>query len=266
MQAMILAAGLGSRLSPLFEPKPLAPICGMPMIEIGIRQAAFAGVQEVVVVTGHMAAEIEAALPAIARATGVLVKAVRTQDWSRPNGHSVLTGAAMIRGPYLLMMADHIFSGLILQQLTAQARADRGVTLAIDRRTNHPLIDPEDATWVQTGERDMIRAIGKDITNFNAVDCGAFLATEELAAAIQSVIKAGRPGSLSDGMQFLADNGRAATMDIGDAWWLDVDDARSHAQAETEVAAQLGELFGTSAAKKVAPRPVAQDFAEAVLP
>ena len=29
-----------------------------------------------------------------------------------------------------------------------------------------------------------------------------------------------------------SDAGRAATMDIGDAWWMDVDDPRAHALAE----------------------------------
>ena len=37
-------------------------------------------------------------------------------------------------------------------------------------------------------------------------------------------------------MQRLADAGRAATMDIGEAWWIDVDDPRAHAIAEEALA------------------------------
>ncbi len=194
-------------------------------------------------VTGHRADAVEAALPAIARAAGVDVEAVRCGDWSQPNGHSVLAGAARMEGPYLLVMADHIFAFSILQGLMADRPSDVGVTLAVDRRTDHPLLDPDDATWVRLNMDGRIEAIGKHIETRDAVDCGAFLATGELADAIRAAVAAGRPGSLSDGMQWLADRGRAATMDIGDVWWLDVDDARSHAQAQLCVREELPELF-----------------------
>jgi 1L-myo-inositol 1-phosphate cytidylyltransferase len=93
-----------------------------------------------------------------------------------------------------------------------------------------------------------ILAIGKAITDYDAVDCGAFLATPELAQAIAAAIRAGKSGSLSDGMQLLADAGRAATMDVGadehDAWWMDVDDARAHAIAEDQAPRYLREIYG----------------------
>jgi len=55
MDAVIIAAGYGSRLASLSPSKPLTPVCGVPLIEIGIRQAMSAGVTRVVVVTGHKA-------------------------------------------------------------------------------------------------------------------------------------------------------------------------------------------------------------------
>lgn len=246
MDALILAAGMGSRLRSLFNSKPLATICGLPLIEIAIRQAATAGCRQVVVVTGYRASEVEAALPAIAEMAGVRVFAQRVDDWSRPNGYSVLAGAERLAGNYFLMMADHIFSAPILRKLANVAASDRDVTLAIDRRTQGPHIDPDDATWVGICADGFIQAIGKHIDRREAVDCGAFLATPRLAEAIEVAIAAGRSGSLSDGMQVLADRGRAATVDIGDAWWLDVDDPRAHALAEAEVAGQLPEIFGAS--------------------
>jgi 1L-myo-inositol 1-phosphate cytidylyltransferase len=196
-----------------------------------------------VVVTGHEAAAVEAALPALADRAGIPVVARRVADWSRPNGHSVMAGAACIDGDYLLMMADHLFSASILKRLAGEGGPDRGVTLAIDRRVTSPLVDPDDATWVKLGPGGFIRAIGKSIPDYDAVDCGAFLATPELAQAIAQAVRRGKPGSLSDGMQQLADAGRAATMDVGEAWWLDVDDPRAHALAESEAPLRLSELY-----------------------
>jgi choline kinase len=197
-----------------------------------------------VVVTGHQAETVEAALPTLAGRAGIPVIAGRVDDWSKPNGFSVMAGAARIEGDYLLLMADHIFSASILKRLAAQGGPDRGVTLATDRRVTSPLVDPDDATWVATDPAGRIRAIGKGIADYDAVDCGAFLATPELAAAIAEAVSAGKPGSLSDGMQRLADRGRAATMDVGEAWWLDVDDPRAHALAEAEAPVQLKEIYG----------------------
>jgi hypothetical protein len=47
-------------------------------------------------------------------------------------------------------------------------------------------------------------------------------------------------------MQRIADAGRAATMDIGDAWWLDVDDPRAHGLAEAEAPQRLPEIYATA--------------------
>ena len=247
MDALIIAAGFGSRLLDVSPSKPLTPIAGVPLLELGVRQAQAAGARRVVVVTGYEAARVEAFLPGLADRVGIEIVAERAADWSLPNGYSVMAGAARITGDYLLMMADHIFAAPILRRLAAQGDALRGVTLAVDRRVTSPLIDPDDATWVRIADDGRILAIGKAIAGYDAVDCGAFLATPELAAAIALAIGLGKPGSLSDGMQLLADTGRAATMDIGeherDSWWLDVDDARAHALAEDQAPQFLREVY-----------------------
>ena len=244
MDALIIAAGFGSRLRNVSDSKPLTPIAGIPLLELGARQAKAAGAKRVVVVTGHEAERIEAALPAIADRAGLPVVAQRVDDWSKPNGWSVIAGADAIDGNYLLMMSDHIFSAPILTELAKQHAPDRGVTLAVDYRCDNPLVDPDDATWVKLTPRGFIQAIGKTIPAYDAVDCGAFLATPELAVAIRAAIADGHAGSLSEGMQRLADAGRAATMDVGTAWWLDVDDPRAHALAEDQAPRELSEIYG----------------------
>ena len=55
-RAMILAAGRGSRLSPLTDtcPKPLLPVRGRPLIEYTLEALAQAGVQEVVINVSYL--------------------------------------------------------------------------------------------------------------------------------------------------------------------------------------------------------------------
>lgn len=234
MNALILAAGYGSRLAALSAPKPLVTVAGVCLLEWSVRQAASAGIQHAVVVTGHRADEIEARLPGIAYRTGISIEACRLPDWSRPNGHSVLAGAARIKGNYLLMMADHLFSDGLLQTLVTDMNRSGGTALAIDRNVSGPTIDPADATWVRTRANGRIAWIGKQLARYDAVDCGAFIATPDLAAAITAAIADGAAGSLSQGMQRLAERGAADTVDVTGHWWIDVDDPRMHHIAETQ--------------------------------
>jgi bifunctional UDP-N-acetylglucosamine pyrophosphorylase/glucosamine-1-phosphate N-acetyltransferase len=61
MQAVVMAAGEGSRLRPLTErwPKPVLPIDGRPVIATLLRELAAAGIRQAFVVTGHLAEQVE---------------------------------------------------------------------------------------------------------------------------------------------------------------------------------------------------------------
>jgi len=239
MNAVILAAGYGSRLSGMQTPKPLVEVAGVSLLEWSVRQMAAAGITRAVVVTGHCADEIEARLPGISAVTGVVIEPCRLADWSRPNGHSVIAGASRISGNYLLVMADHLFSATILQQVVAGFDRKVGAALAIDRRVDGPAIDRADATWVRCRANGNIAKIGKHLDRYDAVDCGAFIATPDLAEAIAGAIAGGASGSLSEGMQRLADHGLAEAVDVTGEAWIDVDDPAMLSLAEAMAPAML---------------------------
>lgn len=241
--AVILAAGYGSRVQALSTSKPLLEIAGVSLLELSVRQAAAVGIERVVVVTGHCAELVEARLPWLAEAAGVEIEACRLDDWSRPNGYSVMAGADRVAGNYLLLMGDHIFERAILARLLECGAPAGGAVLAVDRNVAASTIDPADATWVHTRDDSTIAAIGKNIVPHNAVDCGAFLAAPALAEAIAASIVGGAAGSLSDGMQWLADRRQANTIDVTGGWWIDVDDPHMHALAEVGAPIHLAEIF-----------------------
>ena len=235
MNCLIIAAGHGSRLRDISPSKPLTPVAGVPLIEHVARAAAAGGATGFTVVTGHEAARLEAFLADLAERLRLPIAPVRIADWDRPNGHSVLAGAAAIAGDYLLAMSDHLFDPAIVRLLLAAPPA--ALTLAVDRDLANPLLDMDDATKVALAEDGAIKRIGKTLAEFEAIDTGLFRATPALAASIKAAVADGETGSLSDGVQRLADRGQAMTVEIEGARWLDVDDAVALAKAEAMVAA-----------------------------
>ncbi|MBI2892967.1 MAG: nucleotidyltransferase family protein [Deltaproteobacteria bacterium] len=63
-RAMVLAAGLGTRLRPLttWLPKPLVPVAGVPVVRRTLRHLAAAGVEEVVLNLHHLGERLRSAL------------------------------------------------------------------------------------------------------------------------------------------------------------------------------------------------------------
>ena len=233
MNCLILAAGLGTRLRGISESKPLTPVGGVPLIEHVIRRAAAGGATRVLVVTGHEAERLEAFLARLQFRLALPIGWERVEDWTRPNGYSVLAGAGVLNGDYLLTMSDHLFDPAMVGPLLVPAGA--GVTLAVDRNLAGPLLDIDDATKVEVAADGRIVRIGKALEGYNAIDTGLFRATPALADAIGASIAAGGSGSLSEGVQRLADAGLASTVDVGAARWIDVDSPAMLDLAETFV-------------------------------
>src|SRR5687768_3432750 len=240
MQCLIIAAGQGSRLRSLAESKPLAPIAGVPLIEHVIRAAARGGCTGFLAVTGYRAEPVEAFLAGLAASSGLPIETVRNPSWERPNGLSVLAAADRLAGEFVLLMSDHLFDPAIVAALIAAPRAP--LTLAVDREWDSPLIDLDDATKVARGEEGRIARIGKALEQWDAIDTGIFRTGPILAEAIAKSVEAGEAGSLSEGVQQLADRGQALTLDVTGNWWLDVDDPRAHRLAEEHFRAGLRDI------------------------
>ncbi|MGK6322243.1 NTP transferase domain-containing protein [Sphingomonas sp. DT-51] len=235
MHALIVAAGYGSRLRAVSPSKPLTLVQGVPLIERVLRAALDGGVTDVTVVTGHEGERLERHLALVAATLHVPLRCVRTPDWSLANGHSVLTGAQAI-GPrrHLLMMADHLLDPSLIARVVAAPEA--ALTLGVDRRLDNPLVDLDDVTRVRT-DGDRIVAIGKHLPDYDCYDTGVFAVDARFHDALRESIAVGGSGSISAGVEALAARGEAQVVDIGDAWWLDVDDPRALDQAEAALAA-----------------------------
>jgi NDP-sugar pyrophosphorylase family protein len=189
--AVVIAAGLGTRLRPLTErwPKPVLPIHGKPVLAQLLRQLGEAGCPRVTVVSGHLAEQVER-LAGDGSAFGLRVDHARQET---PDGSAHAVVAAGAEAPYLVVGADHLFEpGELAAFAEAFERSGADGALAVQEGPG-PVV-------VEDGEVARIPGEGRAAAPLWAVGPGVALHVEalpgkppyELARAFQDAIDAGR--------------------------------------------------------------------------
>ena len=225
-------AGTGSRLRGSTDTiaKPLIPIAGRPLISYAIDAFDKAGVKTLYAVVGPNGDELAAAVAPLLPSQ-MRFRPISNPNWQKQNGVSLLTAAGKVSAPFFLAMGDHLFESTILDQLLAHADLDR-LNLAIDQKIDS-IFDLDDAMKVRT-KGDLIVAIGKKLENYNAIDTGIFLCPETVFEYLRRALK-DNDCSLADAVRLMAADRKALAIDIGEAWWQDVDTPEMLVRAEQGV-------------------------------
>lgn len=222
-------AGAGSRLRGQGQtlPKPLMPLLGRPLISYLLETLARAGIKRICGVVGYESALLIAGVEPFVP-SGLTIKFVYNKKWKKQNGISLLAAADHVSSPFLLTMSDHLFDQCIIDRLLKESHHGE-LNLAIDRKLDS-IFDLDDAMKLQTsGHR--ITAIGKNLASYDAVDTGAFVCPFGIFDHLRKVMQDG-DCSLADGVRSMAAAGQARAIDIGKAWWQDVDTPAMYATAE----------------------------------
>ena len=238
MKAIIIAAGMGTRLSGIsgVVPKPLTPVKGVPLLERIILTCKNAGVTEFGFVTGYWGEQLKEYFGGGGR-LGVKIEYVYNPDWKKANGISALKAKELVSGEqsFLLLMSDHLFNAGMLKGIIDNPENTN--LLAIDAGIGG-IFDLPDATKVNTlGDR--IVSIGKEIPLYNGIDCGMFRLKQNFFGAMEKGIAEGRD-QLSNGIEELILMGDFKAHFIGDnSNWLDVDTEEAFTYAEENI-----DMFG----------------------
>ena len=116
MQAVILAAGTGSRLGTVSNgrPKCLLPIGGRPLIEHQLEALADAGIGEVLVVVGHKGDDVR-------KTVGNRAEFVENTRFEETNSlYSLWLAKDWVKGPFVLLNGDLLFHPDVLHRLLAR--------------------------------------------------------------------------------------------------------------------------------------------------
>jgi 1L-myo-inositol 1-phosphate cytidylyltransferase len=229
-------AGPGSRLrgSDTTFLKPLAPVLGRPMISYTIDALIEAGIRKIFAVVGFESERLSAAVMGLIP-TGIEFCSIKNPHWEKQNGISLLAMKEHVVEPFLLTMSDHLFDQFIVDLLVRRV-ALNGVNLAVDRKVAS-VFDLDDAMKVKT-RGDRVVAIAKDLSDYDAIDTGLFVCNPNIFDYLESA-KRGGDCSLADGVRAMAGDGKVGAIDIGEAWWQDVDTPQMLAAAENNLRSRV---------------------------
>ncbi len=235
--AVILAAGMGRRLSGGRFPKALARFMGMSLLERSIITCHRAGIRRFIVVVGYKGDEVKRHARELVKRYGFDIKVVENPDWEEGNGTSVLAASQHVDDSFLLLMCDHLFEVDMVKKFLDRVRGKDGCFLAVDPRLKS-IFDMDDATKVLV-EGEEIRDIGKKIESFNGIDMGLFYCNRLLIDALLKVRASGEKCSVTNGVRKLAKEGFIKAQIMDDGFWIDLDTKEAMAYAKKKLMANL---------------------------
>jgi len=176
MNAVILAAGTGSRLRPLTidQPKACLTVDAVPIAEHQIRAYDTAGFETVYVVTGYMASKIEQLCDRLSAELDLSIECVHNEAFANTdNMYSLYCARQQVAGEtFALSNGDVVFEPEVVDQL---ATIDDHSAIAVDADR----YDPE-AMKITVDEDGSVTGISKEFSAETAaatsIDCYRFSA------------------------------------------------------------------------------------------
>jgi bifunctional UDP-N-acetylglucosamine pyrophosphorylase/glucosamine-1-phosphate N-acetyltransferase len=157
MQAVILAAGLGTRLMPVTarRSKAMVPVLGKPLVERALAPIAANGVRDVVLVVGPGDDEIRHHFDE--RTSLDVTTRFVVQEHRRGMAHALGLAAPLLDGPFVLSACDSLVSADHWRELLASLRGADAVLSLLDVE---PAKVPKSAA-VELDEGTVLRIVEK---------------------------------------------------------------------------------------------------------
>ncbi len=233
MQAVILAAGTGSRLQHMTEsiPKALVPVAQKPLLAYTLAFARLAGCEEIVVVVGAFSEKVVDFLSGLRLSD---VRWVENPDYLIGNLYSLGAARPEIRQDLLILNTDHVYRREIAGMVRSQcsdlvAFCDRDRDLGADDMK------------VSLNGAGRLKDISKQLSSYDRGYVGMTFCPERLFPeyfqAFDRVEKEyGDRAVVEMVLGDLAKNGcPPAVGDISGIGWLEIDTPDEHASAEKAI-------------------------------
>lgn len=231
MQAVILAAGKGTRLRPLTEskPKPLVEVAGNPLLTYSLERCVSLGVDEIIIVVGYRGAEI------IDRYGETFDGVSLTYTYQEPReglAHATLMAEEYIQGSFILTYADVLFEKDVSHCVAYHNKTDPVATLLV---TDVPREEAMRSGVIVTDDQDrVVRSVEKPTDPPTTLALpGLFVFDPLIFDACRLVLPSDRGEyELPDAFDLLAYAGHRIEYKKTNGWRVNVNTLEDREQAE----------------------------------
>lgn len=216
--ALILAAGKGTRMWPLTEnnPKPLLPIGGLPIIERQIYELKKIGVENIHILIGYQMKDISDKLKN-GKEYGVHINYI-TQEEQKGTGHAVVQAKGIIEDRFYCINGDMIINAENLRNLNQDNDHLAMMVTEVEDCSNFGVVESQN--------NYLVSIIEKGVKGKGTVNAGSYIFDKRIFKAIDGIGKSIRGEyELTDALQSIAEEIRIVNhigfwKDIGSPWDL----------------------------------------------
>lgn len=236
MKAMILAAGLGTRLRPLTNsiPKPLLPIAGTPLIVWNLLLLKRYGFHDVVINLHHLGPMIEQALGNGSR-YGLRIIYSR-EPVILGTGGGLKQAESNFSGEPVLVLNGDTLVDLDLDELCVFHRQRAAVATLVLRK------DPEAARWglvEMDSNNRIVRITGRGKSESGPIQPRMFAGIHILHPRLLRDVPKGKESSIIDAYVAAIQRDEAVLGYDHQSYWSDIGTPERYAQAEQDASAGL---------------------------
>jgi len=164
MKAIILSAGIGSRLMPETQnvPKALLKLNGKTILDIELQNLTSSGIKDIIIVTGHKHAMMEQYIAEKHPALNITL--VKNQEFETTNYiYSIWLTKELIDDDIILLHGDMVFEGDLLEKLLDSPSENAALI--------NNVIEPPEKDFKAIINDGVVKKIGVDCVGENAFFC-----------------------------------------------------------------------------------------------
>ena len=218
MRAVIVAAGLGTRMGDALKGRPkclLEMEDGRSILEYTLDVLRELGVGKIVVATRPEFVEmIRERVGGRAEVTPVYV------EEGYGNLYTLYQATLDLWDDILAVMSDHLVEPSIVKKLLEEG-GERAITLCLDRRPSRRNL--EEGLKIRCQDGRVLEA-GKELKEFHGVDTGLFVISRRGLGLVRELVETRGPGAeFVDLINYAAGRGEAGYVDVTGSLWMDID-------------------------------------------
>lgn len=209
MKAVILAAGLGTRMGKLSKktPKGLIKVAGREILYRTMKTLEGQGINEFVIITNPLYRET---FEEFLKKNNFRYQLVVNEFPERGNGYSLYLARSHVSGSFVVVMSDHVYEEAFIR------KALKGKGLVVDREGKFTNIDEATKVKIENGR---VVDIGKDLEKYDALDTGFFVLEPDIFEIIEKLVKEKEELELAE----IVKEAGLEVFEVSGLFWMDVD-------------------------------------------